>query len=189
MKRLWVTGYRLYELSIFSDKDPKLTVIKYTLTNYFKSLLEEGKIDWIISGANLGIEQWALEAAIQLQNEYSIHTALMTPYLEFSKRWNENNQMKYQNLTEQVDFTAATSNYPYMSPAQLKNYQSFMLEHTDRAVLIYDPEHPGKPKYDYEAIQKYQEGHDYPVDIIDFYDLQESAEEYEENHRQENNFY
>lgn len=44
----------------------------------------------------------------------------MTPYLEFSKRWNENNQMKYQNLTEQVDFTAATSNYPYMSPAQLK---------------------------------------------------------------------
>ena len=151
MKRLWVTGYRSYELSIFSDKDPKLTVIKYTLTNYFKSLLEEGKIDWIISGANLGIEQWALEAAIQLQNEYSIHTALMTPYLEFSK--------------------------------------SFMLGHTDRAVLIYDPEHPGKPKYDYEAIQKYQEGHDYPVDIIDFYDLQESAEEYEENHRQENNFY
>ena len=60
MKRLWVTGYRSYELSIFSDKDPKLTVIKYTLTNYFKSLLEEGKIDWIISGANLGIEQWAL---------------------------------------------------------------------------------------------------------------------------------
>ena len=44
MKRLWVTGYRSYELSIFSDKDPKLTVIKYTLTNYFKSLLEEGKI-------------------------------------------------------------------------------------------------------------------------------------------------
>lgn len=44
MKRLWVTGYRSYELSIFSDKDPKLTVIKYTLTNYFKSLLEEGKL-------------------------------------------------------------------------------------------------------------------------------------------------
>ncbi|WP_281510461.1 SLOG family protein, partial [Lactobacillus taiwanensis] len=29
MKRLWVTGYRSYELSIFSDKDPKLAVIKY----------------------------------------------------------------------------------------------------------------------------------------------------------------
>ncbi len=79
MKRLWVTGYRSYELSIFSDKDPKLAVIKYALNNYFKRLLEEGKIDWVISGANLGIEQWALETAVQLQDEYDIHTALMTP--------------------------------------------------------------------------------------------------------------
>ena len=38
MKRLWVTGYRSYELSIFSDKDPKLTVIKYTLTNCIKNV-------------------------------------------------------------------------------------------------------------------------------------------------------
>lgn len=45
MKRLWVTGYRSYELGVFSDKDPKLTVIKYALSNYLKSLLEEGKID------------------------------------------------------------------------------------------------------------------------------------------------
>ena len=44
MKRLWVTGYRSYELGVFSDKDPKLTVIKYALSNYLKSLLEEGKI-------------------------------------------------------------------------------------------------------------------------------------------------
>ena len=81
MKRLWVTGYRSYELGVFSDKDPKLTVIKYALSNYLKSLLEEGKIDWVISGANLGVEQWALETAISLQNEYSVQTALMTPYL------------------------------------------------------------------------------------------------------------
>ena len=62
-----------------------------------------------------------------------------------------------------------------------------MLEHTDRALLLYDPEHPGKTKYDYEAIKKYQEKSDYPLDIIDFYDLQEAAKEYEENHRK--NFY
>src|SRR5699024_11345087 len=100
-----------------------------------------GKIDWVISGANLGTKQWGLETAISLQNEYSVHTALMTPYLEFSKRWNDSNQMKYQNLTEQVDFTASTSDYPYMRPAQLKNYQNFMLEHTDRALLLRSEEH------------------------------------------------
>ena len=27
--RLWVTGYRSYELGTFGDKDPKIKVIKY----------------------------------------------------------------------------------------------------------------------------------------------------------------
>ncbi len=33
MSRLWLTGYRSYELGIFSDSDPKLKVIKFTLKN------------------------------------------------------------------------------------------------------------------------------------------------------------
>lgn len=27
MQRLWVTGYRSYELNVFGDRDPKITVI------------------------------------------------------------------------------------------------------------------------------------------------------------------
>lgn len=38
-----------------------------------------------------------------------------------------------------------------------------------------------------KLLKKYQEKSDYPLDIIDFYDLQEAAEEYEENHQK--NFY
>ena len=41
MQRLWVTGYRSYELNVFGDRDPKITVIKYALKNYFVSLIEE----------------------------------------------------------------------------------------------------------------------------------------------------
>ena len=53
--------------------------------------------------------------------------------------------------------------------------------------MIYDPEYPGKPKYDYNLIKKYQENNDYDLDLIDFYDLQDAAEEYQENH-QNNDF-
>ena len=53
--------------------------------------------------------------------------------------------------------------------------------------LIYDEEHPGKPKYDFNSIRRYQKDHEYQLDLIDFYDLQDAAEEYQENH-ESNNF-
>ena len=188
MQRLWVTGYRSYELNVFGDRDPKITVIKYALKNYFVSLIEEGQLDWIITGANLGVEQWAVEVGLKLEEIYPVRTSIMIPYEEFANRWNENNQAKYINLKEKVDFFASTSNTPYQSPVQLRNYQNFMVQHTDRAMMIYDPEHPGKPKYDYNLIQKYQETKEYPLDLIDFYDLQDIAEEYQENHPSSNFF-
>ena len=188
MQRLWVTGYRSYELNTFSDKDPKITIIKYALKNYFTNLLENGEMDWIITGANLGVEQWAAEVGVELRNDYPVQVSMMTPYEEFSSRWNENNQANFINLKEKVDFYASTSNTPYKSPVQLRNYQNFILLHTDRALMIYDEEHPGKPKFDYNLIKQYQETNDYPLDLIDFYELQDIAEEYSENYRP-NNYY
>ena len=123
---------------------------------------------------------------LELGEKYSVRTSIMIPYEEFANRWNETNQAKYINLKEKVDFFASTSNTPYQSPVQLRNYQNFMVQHTDRAMMIYDPEHPGKPKYDYNLIQKYQETKEYPLDLIDFYDLQDVAEEYQENHQSSN---
>ena len=34
MSRLWLTGYRIYELGVFGSQDPKLLVIKDTLKKY-----------------------------------------------------------------------------------------------------------------------------------------------------------
>ncbi|RVU71736.1 MULTISPECIES: DUF1273 domain-containing protein [Lactobacillus] len=184
MQRLWITGYRSYELNAFSDKDPKITVIKYALKNYLTNLLEDGELDWIITGANLGVEQWAAEVGLELREEYGVRVSVMIPYENFADRWNENNQAKFLNLKEKVDFFASTSNLPYKNPGQLRNYQNFMVLHTDRALMIYDEEHPGKPKFDYNLIRKYQEEKDYTLDLIDFYDLQDAAEEYAENHPQ-----
>lgn len=181
MQRLWISGYRSYEFGVFNPKDKKIIVIKYAIKNYLRRLLEEGQLDWVISGPNLGVEQWGLEVALELQQEYDLHTSMMTPYLDVEKRWNETNQTQFLQLKDKVDFYASTSNSPYKNPGQLRNYQNFMLTHSDRSLMIYDPEHPGKPKYDYELIKSYQEKKDYPLDLIDFYDLQDAAQEYNEN--------
>ncbi|GFZ27018.1 hypothetical protein LCB40_08980 [Lactobacillus corticis] len=183
---MWVTGYRSYELNTFGNNDPKITVIKFALKNYLTDLLDNAELDWLITGPNLGVEQWVAECALELRSEYPLRLAIMTPYENFADRWNETNQAKFAQLTSNADFYASTSNTPYQGPMQLRNYQNFMLTHTDRALMIYDPEHPGKPKFDYQAIENYQKGHEYPLDIIDFYDLQDAADEYAELHRPDN---
>jgi len=186
VSRLWMSGYRSYELSVFSDQDDKLKVIKYALTRYLTEQIEDG-MDWLITGGQLGVEQWCAEVGLDLKKTYpELKVAMMLPYAEFGGRWNENNQAKLQTLLAQVDFHAAVSKQTYENPQQLKNYQEFMLTHTDGAALVYDPDNPGKPTYDYDIIRSFDETHPYPLTIIDFDWLQESANEYAE--KQNNGF-
>lgn len=180
MQRLWVSGYRNYELNIFNDQDKRLEVIKYALKKQLENLLEEGQLDWIITGPNLGVEQWAIEVGLELAKTYPVRTSMIMPYANFSQRWNEKNQLKLEDLKEKVDFCAAVSSRPYQSPQQLKNYQQFMFEHTDQALFVYDSEHPGKPHYDYDFIKNNQKEKDYPLHLIDFYNLEDMAREYAE---------
>ena len=67
--RLWVTGYRSYELGVFQDSDPKVLVIKDLLKRHFEQKFNEG-LEWIISSGQLGVEQWALETALEMKKDY-----------------------------------------------------------------------------------------------------------------------
>lgn len=176
MKRLWVTGYRSYEINAFDQHDPKIKVVKYALKNAFQRRLDDDDLDWVITGGALGVEQWAAETALSLSREH-LHVAMMTPYEDYDKNWNEAHRAKFAQLTQAVDFAASTSKRPYESPVQLRNYENFMLRHTEGALLIYDPEHPGKSKYDYRLIQQAVDQGSYHLELIDFYDLQDAAEE------------
>lgn len=64
--RLWITGYRSYELGIFNDNDPKVAVIKYCLENNLNSLLEKG-LEWVITGDSweLSSGHWKLPKRLQ----------------------------------------------------------------------------------------------------------------------------
>ena len=183
MERLWLTGYRSYELSVFSDTEPKVEVIKYVLEKRLKNELENNDLKWLITGGNLGVEQWAIEVALELKKDYPIKVAMITPYAEFEHNWKEDKQVKFNQLRAKVDFYATVSNEPYKNFMQLKNYQTFMLGHTDYALLVYDTEHEGKPKYDYDVILKEAEHREYPVELIDFYELEEGGNDLAESRR------
>lgn len=186
MKRVWVTGYRAFELNVFKDDDPKVTVIKEVLSGILKEKLNETTDSfWLLAGANLGVDQWAAEAGLGLKKDYDqLKVAVMTPYEHFGQRWNESNQAKLAKLTQRVDFTSSVTKEPYQTPGQLRAYTDFMLNYSDEAIIIYDPDHEGKPKWDYAAMKRAQEHKDYPVRLVDFDELQNAAEEWGERQRE-----
>ncbi|MCY7915394.1 SLOG family protein, partial [Bacillus haynesii] len=92
MKVLAVTGYKPFELGIFKQDDKALFYIKKALENRMIALLEEG-LEWVLISGQLGTELWAAEVAFSLQEEYpDLKVAVITPFLEQEKKWNEKNQ-------------------------------------------------------------------------------------------------
>lgn len=182
MDRLWITGFRQHELGVFKEKDPKVEVIKFALKKILIHELENG-LNWLIVGGQSGIETWAIEVALELQPDYDeFQIALMTPFTDFGSNWKEERQTKLTDLKARVDFTQSISQNKYTDPNQLKQYQRFMLEHTDKAVIFYDDiAENASVRYDVWAAKRYQEIVDYPVRLIDFDRLQDYANEYQEN--------
>lgn len=180
IKRLWLTGYRAYELNVYQKNDPKLTIIKYSLKKALTAYLEDG-LTWLITGAQLGTEQWGVAVATELKETYpELKIAIMLPFQNFGQQWNENNQAQLSQVLSQADFVGYVSKQGYQNPSQLKNYQMFMGQHTDGALMLYDPESPGKASYDYQYITERLADQDYPLQLIDFYQLQDEAENYQE---------
>ncbi len=188
MYRVWVTGYRAYELSVFQDNDPKVKVIKNVLKKALIERLNNHSDEfWVISGPQMGVERWGIEVAHDLKTTYpQLKTSIMDPYTQVAARWKAENQEKLMATLQRVDFHASVSNQPYQSPQQLQNYQRFMLEHTDELLTVFDvdreseSEQISKPSWDYRAALKYQENHDYQLTTIDFDELQEVATELNE---------
>ena len=188
MKRIWVTGYRAFELNVFKDNDPKVTVIKEVISEILTEKLNETTDSfWLLTGANLGVDQWAAQVGTVLKDKYQqLKIAIMTPYEQFGQRWNENNQAKLAQLRRQVDFASSVTKGPYQTPAQLRAYTDFMVNYSDEAVMIYDPDHEGKPQWYYAAIKKAGQNHNYPLRLVDFDELQTVAEEWSERQREKN---
>lgn len=166
MERIVITGYRNYELAVFQENDPKITIIKKVLKNRIRSLIENGAKWFIISGA-LETEIWSGEVILQLKQEYpEIRLAILFPYAHYYEKWNQKNQEKIQSLIQQADYVAYVSKQPYTAATQLTNHTQFLLMHSDGCCVLYDPEFEGKCRYFLREVQVFQRQHNYPCEQI-----------------------
>lgn len=177
LQRIIITGYKPHELGIFNDKHPGVPIIKKALENRLRILLDEG-LEWVIISGQQGVETWAAEVVLTLKEEFpDLKFAIITPFLEQDKNWQEIKQEKYQSLVAQADFVTSVTKKPYEAPWQFTEKDKFIIQNTDGLLLVYDEENEGSPKYIKRLAEKYMENHDYMVLTINSYDLQVIAEE------------
>lgn len=168
MTAIVVTGYKNFELGIFNDKDIKISFIKDVIKKDVIHLIEGGVV-WFLLTGNLGFEYWALEVLEEIQVEYDIQIGTLFCFRDHGSNWNESNQIKLKAF-KNVDYIKYSYDY-YISPAQLKSYQKFLIDHTDGAYLFYDPENETSLKYLYDAML---EKKDYNLDLLTFEKLNNS---------------
>lgn len=177
VKTLYVTGYKSFEIGVFQDNDPKITVIKKVLKREISDYLNAG-LEWVLVSGNLGTEIWSAEVVAELKNDYpDLKLGIIYPFKEFGSNWNEKNQANLTKIEGLADYVNSVSHQPYQSPAQLKMHTKFLLEHSGASLLVYDKEYPGKTECFLKDAELFSEKFPYEIRLITMDDLQNSMQE------------
>ena len=175
MNTILVAGYKSFDLGVFSNKDPRLTIIKKAIERDLRRLFEEG-VNWLVFLGTLGFEAWVLEVAFELKKDYDFQMATIFLFENVGENWNEANQEMLARF-KQVDFVKYA--YPhYTNPSQLREYNQFLLENVDGAYIFYDPENETNLKHLYRMML---EKESFYVKKLSFDDLNDLAENFYEN--------
>lgn len=173
-----VSGYKPMELGIFHHDAKAIDYIKKAIQKEIQELLEEG-LEWVLISGQLGVECWTADVVLNMRIDHpDLKLAVLTPFLDQEKNWNEANQEMYFDILNNADFVDSISKQPYTGPWQFQNKNKLFLQKSDCLVLLYDEEKEGSPKYLYQQAKKYQEMNpSYSIKQITFFDLQNIVEE------------
>lgn len=172
MTTILVAGYQNSDLGIFSDKDPKIEIIRKAIRKHLVSFLEDG-VTWFILMGNLGFEFWVLEEIKALKKEgYECNIATVLCFETHGQHWNDLNQEKLAQF-KQVDFLK-TCFTAYEHPGQFKAYHDFLLVNSDGAFVFYDEEHPTKFSFLYQKMTQHK---NYSITVLNYDELNDIASE------------
>ncbi|WP_096202281.1 DUF1273 domain-containing protein [Bacillus sp. FJAT-45350] len=177
MKVVAVSGYKGHELGIFNQKHEGIRYIKKAIRQRIISLIDEG-LEWVIISGQLGVELWAAETVYDLQTDYpNLKVAVLTPFLNQEKNWNEETQEYYQHILGQADFVESISKKEYENPTQLRMKNEYIIQKSDGLLLLYDEEKEGSPLFYLKPAKKRQAQENYIIVMITPYDLELIVEE------------
>ncbi|QKS71305.1 DUF1273 family protein [Paenalkalicoccus suaedae] len=161
---LAVSGYKPHEIGVFNEKHEQLPFLKKAIKRKLSDLISEFGVEWITISGQAGVELWAAEACLLLQEEgVDIKLAVLAPFMEQEEKFPEKVKELYEKVWLESDFQDYITKRPYDSPAQLKLKNEFIVNKTQAMMLLYDESTEGTPKFYLEAAKKKQESTDYPI--------------------------
>ncbi|UDI78267.1 DUF1273 domain-containing protein [Staphylococcus taiwanensis] len=171
MKTVYITGYKSFELNIFKDDMLEVTYLKKFIKHKLLQYLDEG-LEWVLIQGQIGIELWAAEVVIDLKSTFpELKLGIITPFYNHISKWNEHNQIKYNQIVQKADFIESVHHSEYEGAFQFKQTDQFMLEHSDMSLLIYDDEQEGSPKFFKRMLVDFMDKTNYTCDIVAFDEL------------------
>lgn len=179
-KIMAVTGYKSYELNVRSANDQRIDYIKYALRQRIVNFIENGG-EWILTSGQLGVELWTCEIVDELKQEYDIKYAIIPPFNNQDKKWSEHDRELYQKLIHLADYYAPLYNADYIGPYQFEARNKWLIDKSDRCLVLVESDYPGSVQYFLEEARKYSDIHDYPIEYITSFDLNEILNESQEN--------
>ncbi|WP_170007054.1 DUF1273 domain-containing protein [Bacillus fonticola] len=180
MSTWFVSGYKSFELGIFKRDAIEVFYIQKAIRNILLQKIDEG-LEWVLISGQLGVELWAAETVFALQDEgFDVKLAVIQPFLEMESRWKEGNQEWFHEVIANADYHNAVFHESYKGAHQLRRHHQFVLDHTEGAILLYDVEREGSPRFFLEAARFEATTVSYPIEMITFDDLQNVVEEDEQ---------
>lgn len=176
MRTITITGNKPAELNIQGENDPRVAYIKKALTRKILTLLDEG-LEWVIVAGQMGVELWTCEVVIELKKSYELKLGVFPPFLEYSSRWPESYQEKFEQISLEADIYKPLYNKKYEGPYQFINKDQWMIHKTDGTVILVDEEYPGSVQYFLERAKKAHMESDYPIIWITPMDLEDIVRE------------
>lgn len=171
MQIMTVTGYKTFELGIFSENDERIIYIKEAIRRRLMQFIEEG-LEWVLISGQLGLELWAGEVVLALKEEgFEIKLGVVPPFNGQSKRWQEEVQVKYEEICTLADFYQPIYNDEYKGPYQFQAKNNWLIQKTEGCLILLDEENHGSVKYFYDAALSKQSAGEYEVHYITPFDL------------------
>ncbi len=177
MKVVTVTGYKPMEMGIFSETDERIQFIKKAIEKKLIAKIEEG-LEWVIVSGQMGVEMWTAQVALELKKTYDFGIGIVPPFENQEKRWPEQLQLTYQELTVMVDFFDHIYKGDYKGPFQFRAKDAWYLDKTDGSIVLIDEDNVGSVKYFLDAAK--EQDH-YPIELITPFDIDDVIMEMQMN--------
>lgn len=132
------SGHRPQYFGTFDEGDALILRIKEALRSAVLDVVRKKEIKHFIAGGALGVDTWAAEAVLSVQEEYpDIKLYIARPFDQQEKIWPLKDQIRYWTISARSNGVYTISSGSYSPSAMIKRNE-WLVDHSSVLIAVYD---------------------------------------------------